>query len=481
MNRKFLVNIAFLILLNLLIKPFWFLGIEVSVQNRLSNEIYGSYFSLLSFSLLFTFLLDFGITNFNNREIARYNHLISRYFSNIIGIKFSLAFLYAGICLIGSLFMGYGPKEIYLLLFLILNQFLSSFILYLRSNINGLLMFVSDSIISVMDKALMILFLGLLLWTNIADGVFKLEWFVYSQTAAYFITAGVALFLVVKKCNYFSPSFDLRYFRLILRKSLPFTILSLLMMVYNRIEPVLLDHLLEDGKTQAGIYAQGFRILEVLSNFVYLFPVLLLPLFSKMLKDRDNINALVSLAASIMLLPVIAIATSCALYGNQIMALLYEKDISGPVFSVLILGIIGISTTYLFGTLLTANGNLKQLNIMAATAVVLNICLNIILIPHYKALGAAFSSLIIQSLTGLFQMFLAFKILKLDRNFKRFTKILLWFFLFFAIAALIKYTVTFWVIGILLIPLIGIVLLFLLKLLNIRELSNLLVTAKEGK
>ena len=481
MNRKFIVNIAFLVLLNLLIKPFWFLGIEVSVQNRLSNETYGLFFSLLSFSMIFNFLLDFGITNFNNREIARHNHLLSKYFSNIVGIKLFLGLVYAVLCIAGSMFMGYGWLEISLLLVLIFNQFLSSFILYLRSNINGLLMFVADSVLSVLDKVLMIVFLSVLLWTNIADGAFKVQWFVYSQTAAYLVTAAVAFILVSRKCTFVSVTFNLKYLIVVVRKSLPFSILVLLMMLYNRVEPVLLVKLLPDGNAQAGIYAQGFRILEVFSNFAYLFPVLLLPLFSKMLKNRENINELVSLSSSLMLLPFLSIAVSCSVFGAQIMEMLYHEPEAGALFSVLIFGIVGISITYLYGTLLTANGNLKYLNIMAATTVAMNITLNLILIPRFKAQGAAWASLITQSLSALVQMLLAYHILKLKWASSRIFKIILWFLLMAVGVYLIKQNVRNWFIGFIGIPMLGIFLLMATQLLKIKELINLFFTANESR
>ena len=38
MKKRFITNLALLILLNLLIKPFWFFGVEVGVQNRVGEE-----------------------------------------------------------------------------------------------------------------------------------------------------------------------------------------------------------------------------------------------------------------------------------------------------------------------------------------------------------------------------------------------------------------------------------------------------------
>ena len=290
MNKKFLKNIAFLVALNLLIKPFWFLGIEVSVQNHVHNEVYGMYFSLLSFSLVFNFFLDLGITNFNNRDIAKHNQLISKYFSNFFVLKLLLGFAYLVICLLAGLIFGYSSAQLSILFVLAFNQFLASFILYLRSNINGLLMFVTDSILSVLDKSLMILFLSLLLWTSITKSHFQIEWFIYSQTISYIITGIIALIIVLRKCEYFLPRLNYHYIIILLKKSIPFSVLTLLMFLYNQFEPILLVKLLADGKEQAGVYAQGYRIMVVLSNFILLFPVLLLPLFSKMLKQKENLG-----------------------------------------------------------------------------------------------------------------------------------------------------------------------------------------------
>ena len=75
---------------------------------------------------------------------------------------------------------------------------------------------------------------------------------------------------------------------------------------------------------------------------------------------------------------------------------------SSKTFGWLLLSFIAISCNYIFGTLLTANGSLKQLNIMAFTGVFINLFLNMILIPEYGSEGAAFASLI----TQLFTLFL---------------------------------------------------------------------------
>ncbi|HRG38545.1 MAG TPA: polysaccharide biosynthesis C-terminal domain-containing protein, partial [Bacteroidia bacterium] len=82
------------------------------------------------------------------------------------------------------------------------------------------------------------------------------------------------------------------------------------------------------------------------------------------------------------------------------------------------LSFIAVSTTYIFGTLLTANGNLKQLNIMAAFGMVMNITLNFFLIRSSYAYGSAISSLITQFSAAIIQVIIAQRIFKFKVNYR---------------------------------------------------------------
>ncbi|MFV0267848.1 MAG: hypothetical protein ACK5HT_12005, partial [Draconibacterium sp.] len=189
MKRKFVTNLILLLFLNLLIKPFWIFGIDRTVQNSVGDENYGLYFALFNFSMLLNILLDVGITNYNNRNISRYSFLLPKHLSHIIGLKFMLAVVYALFTLGVAAIIGYNKLQFHLLAFLILNQFLISFTLYLRSNISALQLFRTDSLISVLDRSLMIIICSLLLFTNVFRIEFTINWFVYAQTMAYGLTS----------------------------------------------------------------------------------------------------------------------------------------------------------------------------------------------------------------------------------------------------------------------------------------------------
>lgn len=420
MQRKFLTNLALLLFLNILIKPFWILGIDRSVQNVVGAEDYGFYFALLNFSFLLNILLDLGITNFNNKNIAQNNYLLSKHFSSIVVLKLALACIYSLITLLAGYLMGYSYEQFKLLFLLAFNQFLLSFILYLRSNLAGLHLFKTDSVISVLDRILMIVICGILLWGNVTEQIFQIEWLVYAQTAAYVLTVFAAFLLVLTKAKFMRLKWNFPFFVMILKQSFPFAVLILMMTFYNRIDTVMMERMLPDGAKQSGIYAQGYRLLDATNMIAYLFAVLLLPIFARMIKLKQSVEQLVNLSFSLLITPAIIIAIGSFIYRTELMNLLYNEHIeqSAPVFGLLMSCFIAIATTYIFGTLLTANGSLKELNMMAASGIVINIVLNLILIPKYHAKGAAIASLVTQFITALIQVLIVQYIFKFRVNYR---------------------------------------------------------------
>jgi O-antigen/teichoic acid export membrane protein len=421
MQRKFITNLILLISLNLLIKPFWILGIDRSVQNLVGLETYGFYFVVFNFSFLFNILLDLGITNFNNRNIAQHRHLLNKHFSRIIVVRFMLAILYLIVTFTAALIYGFNAEQLYLLGWIAFNQFLLSLILYLRSNISGLLLLRTDSLISVLDRLLMILFCGVLLWGDVTSQAFRIEWFVYAQTAAYFITALIAFSIVMVKAEFKRIYWNWPFFVMILKQSLPFATLVLMMSFYNRIDPVLINKLLPDpvGEIQVGIYAQAFRLFDAANQIAFLFAVLLLPIFSNMIKNKKPVVHIVKLAFSLLFTISVTVALSSFFYASEIMSMLYPgaNIESSRILSILMFGFIAISGIYVFGTLLTANGSLKHLNIIAGSAIALNLLFNIILIPQIQAVGSAYASLSAQTISVILQALIVQRIFKFRMNF----------------------------------------------------------------
>lgn len=420
MQKKFIQNLSLLLAVNLLIKPFWILGVDRAVQGEVGTEAYGLYFAIFNFSFLLNIFLDFGITNFNNKNIAQNNHLINKHFSSIMVLKLMLGVFYMLFTMGAGYVIGYHGNQLWLLFVMGINQFLAFMLMYLRSNLAGLHLFKTDAIVSVLDRSLMILFCGLLLWTNVFGVDFSIDLYIYLQTLAYAITVIIAFILVMKKAKFISLKWNFPFFVLVIKKSFPFAILVLLMTFYGRFDTVILERMLPNGAEQSGIYAAAFRLLDAANMMSFLFAGMLLPIFARMIKYKESVEQLVKLSFTILIIPACVVAVGCMFYAHEIMALLYKEhvDEAAEVFRVLMWCFVPASLTYIFGTLLTANGSLMHLNIMALSGMFFNLIFNFILIPRFESQGAAIASLSTQAITAFVQIILAYKMFKFRFNTK---------------------------------------------------------------
>jgi Membrane protein involved in the export of O-antigen and teichoic acid len=494
MQNRFLKNIIFLLFLNLLIKPFWIFGVDRSVQNLIGDSAYGLYNSIFSFSYLFYILLDLGITNFNTKNIAQNNQLLSKHFISISQVKLFLAFVYTIVLFSIGLIIGYRGFSLTILTWCCINQILLSFILYLRSNISGLLLFKTDSFLSVFDRLLAIIVCSIILWGGfLSRENFSIMWYIYAQTFAYACTVILALTIVIKHTHKLNSRLNIPFCLMILKKSLPYALLVLLMSFYNRLEPVLLERLLDDNGYQSGIYNRAFRLLDAGNNISYLFSVILLPLFAATLKKGEDLRGLVKLSFSIIFSMTSVAAILGIFYSREIMELLYEMQSyetlemyrnrilqSSQIFQILMGSFVAVSTTYIFGTLLTANGNLKYLNIVAASGVVINLVLNFIFIPKFESVGAAYTSLCVQSITAFIQYLIAENVFKVKLN-GRFWLHILFFLLLTATSTYIIKTINSpWLFTMAISLTVNIILIFVTKLLNIKELISFIMSKEKN-
>ena len=431
MNREFLINISLLLGLNLLIKPFYIFGIEREVQNIVGTEMYGEYITLFTFTFLLQIINDFGLQNFNNRAISRRPQRLDNYFSNILVLKLFLGLAFISISFITAYLWGYQSKNLWhIFFFFCLNHILISLNLYLRSNISGIGMYRTDSIISALDKTLLIGICAVLLWDNIFAQPFQIEWFVYAQTTSLLLTAMIAFFIVFKKLNYFTFKVNLRFMRSVLRSSFPYALVIFLMTIYTRIDILMIDKMLPDGENQAGIYAAAFRLLDACNMIGFLFAGILMPMFSKLLADIKNtkfeLQSLVEMSFQIVWSGVLTLAISVFFFREEIMLYLYDAATSywGEILGWLILSFIAMSGTYIFGTLLTANGSMKKMNLLFVASIFINIGLNILLIRSNQAAGAAMATFFTQFFALILQVYLSKTELDIQLSWRIFGKII---------------------------------------------------------
>lgn len=477
MKRAFLINILFLLSINLLIKPFYIFGIDRTIQNRVGLEEYGLYATLFSFTFLLQIINDFGLQNFNNRNIAQHNQLLPKYFPNMLVLKLGLGLIYGCLTILVAFIFGYGKEHFSLLIFFIINQILLSAIHFFRSNISGLGLYKTDSCLTILDRLLLIIICSILLFSSYAPQPFKIEWFIYAQTFTLSITAIVAFSIVIQKLPRFQLKFNPSFLLLILKKSYPFALAIFLMTIYTRIDFVMIERLLVDGKKEAGIYAAAYRLLDAANVLGLLFAGLLLPMSARLLKEKKSIRPILRLSLQMILCGAITVAIATWFFREEIMFLLYDdaSTYGANILGVLMFTFIVVSGGYIYSTLLTANDSLAQMNRIFAISVILNILLNFLLIPKYGALGAASTTFLTQTFALVSQILIAKKAFQLSTDFKLISRFLLLSVLLVGINLIIlNYSSFHWLFNFLTILLFGLSLGFVLGLLKIESFIELL-------
>jgi O-antigen/teichoic acid export membrane protein len=408
MKQKFIFNIILLVVLNLLVKPVYILAVEAEVQNKVGAEQYGTYFALLNLSFLMNILLDWGITNWNTRHIAQNTSVIQKHFSKLFTSRFVLLVVFVPCLFLAAWALNYRGDELGLLALIAGSQVFASLLLFLRSNLAGLHLFKQDSFVSILDRGFMILALGYLLWGRSHDAYFDIYWLAYGLLISYLGACAVALWILWRHISPMRWMFDWPFTVSILKQSTPFALLIAVSMLGARTDGILLDRL--TGSDEAGIYAMGFRFFESLSMIAYLFGGLLLPMFARALSEREDITGLVHLGCKFLFAGCMAAAVWCFADAERILSLFYDNHLqqAAATFQWQMLAAVCFSMQYVFGTLLTADGQLRPLIRIALAGVVYNVILNLWYIPLFGSPGAAMACFLTQALILGLQVYIVF-------------------------------------------------------------------------
>lgn len=406
LNREFLLNILFLVFINLLIKPFFIFGIDLGVQNRAPEGDYGLYFTLFNFTYLFQILSDFGVQNFNNRQVSQHPKLLGKYFPNFLVIKVALSIVYVVFSVLVAVLSQYDARAIKLLLILLFNQVLVQYTLFLRSNVSGLGFYRIDSLLSSLDKFLMLITCGLVLWAPPLQPFFSVELFALAQTAALLATTLIVWLVLRYKAGGLRLRPSWTHNRgtgtltliLLFKKSFPYALVILLMTAYTRLDAVLLERM--EGVVHADVYAGAYRLLDAANMFGFLFASLLLPMFARMLKRGDAVRPLVSLSFKLIWAGSITLAATIFFARQGLVELMMPERASAyrwDTLGILIWAFVPVCTTYIFSTLLTADERLMEMNRVFVIGLLLDVALDLLLIPRWQAHGAAIATVSTQA------------------------------------------------------------------------------------
>ncbi|MBI1185686.1 hypothetical protein GC194_15570 [bacterium] len=476
MLNKFLKSLSLVLLLNLLVKPFWVLFVDRLVQEQVGNVAFGMFQTFTSITIIFSIVLDPGLKNYYNTTLSSNRGLHQKLTGEYLGLKFLLSLLFFGlVSAVGFSYQDYS-QHLHLYLLLAANHLILSFVMFFRATLTALGYYQRDSIMSVFDKSVMILLAIPLFFTQRFMAYQSIETFALIHTVGYSVSLLVCLLFLGKHVGQIKLRFNGRRYLHLLGKSLPYALFTGLMSLYIYADFIMIERIMPNGFEQAGLYRKAYRFLEAASMFALLFGNLLLPVFSTISHNKSEITRMIKVVFKIFVMPAYFVSLLCFVYRHQLMALVYHSDVEvvADSFGLLMFDLIAISLFYLFGTALTALHKIRWLNIFAATGAVINIGLNALLIPKIGINGAVYATLATHGVVGLLQMFLTINIY----NIKPSAAVMARLAVFMLLVVFMFYTAQYlkfnWIIQLLIMSTLSFTFALLLKVISVKEIVVLL-------
>lgn len=393
----------------MLVKPVWLFFIDRQVQLIVGYEEYGRYFAILNLSYVLFFLSDVGISNMLNQRMA--NGLAVNILQ-LLRIKLFLLLTYFIVfCFIGWL----THISQWNILFCVIGiQALTSLLIFLRNIVTANQYFGVDAWLSVIDKTLMIVFCGSLIYASLAK--MSLLLFLQVQMVCTAIAVILSLvFILRKKLIVVTGNEKIES---ILKKVLPFALILVLMSAHYRLDGFLLERIHTNGAMEAGIYASAYRLLDASNMVGYLASSFLVAFVARNIGDKETLEDAVFNTRHVLMFCSLGAVSFVMVFAQWLQQLLYHSNnnYNTLVMQLCIASYPAYCLVHVYGSVLTGAARFKQFITVLVLSVVCNIILNISLIPFYGALGCCIAALVSQYFCGIATMVTATKAVSIRFN-----------------------------------------------------------------
>ncbi len=257
------------------------------------------------------------------------------------------------------------------------------------------------------DITIAIMTLGSVLWGAGAIAVSilskSIEAFAAVFLATAVITTSVSIVLALRMASVHLV-FSRRLWRPLLRVGLGVAAAGVLVTLYVKLDQVLVFEFA--GSRQAGLYGAAYRILDQIQFIPISVMTTLFPLIAAAYpQNRERVRALLQTVGEYLTMASLPALTFTLVTAHQIIRLLFGSafDEAAPALPILMGAFVSISFGYLAGNMVVILELQNRFFRYAAIGLFINASLNILLIPRYGFLAAAWITLatevVVMSLT----------------------------------------------------------------------------------
>lgn len=362
---------------------------------------YGQYTTVVVYLSFFGVLADFGFFSILVREISAKPEKETEIANNLLTFRalFALAIYLASLVMV--IFIPYA-RVIKLGILLIS---LSNFFLTLNTSLVGIFQARHK-----MDRAVVTDVIGRAIILVITIYLIKqgsgLIPIFYAAIIGNFINLMLSWFLTMPMVK-LRPAFDFKLWKQIFISAWPLGVAALFSVIYFKIDSVMLS--LYKGSTDVGIYGAPYKILEVLFFVPSIFMGNVFPVFTKYIAENNpKLEGAVQKSFDFLAMSGLGLFFGGAVLSEKIIRIVaggefvtaatmsfHGHAITAPIlFQILLLAMAISYISFLFNPIIVAENHQQALIWPAIYATILNIGLNMLLIPRFGYLAAASTTVI---------------------------------------------------------------------------------------
>lgn len=389
MNRLFqnllVRNASWLLAANSIVKLITFFY-TILLARYLGPSDYGLYIYALTIFGIIMAVSDLGLARYLTRELSKETSKITTFPVQILLVSTisSLIFLLIS----STLFLLFDPQKIRVFVTLIM----------LFAVIPNTQILIIQSIFTANEKMKLVAIsmLGLSIASSIL-GIFvifsgaKILTLALSFAISHILILGVNFYLIKKQHLNFNIKIDFNFYKTAIKNSLPYAVLTLIGLLYFRVDVILLSIFKNNAVT--GYYGAAFRFLDAVHFIPLAISTAIFPLMSRLhynsVGELKNIYFKTTSILFVLSIPI----TFIFFFGAEFLInLLY-----GPSFnqSIPVLRILAFTIPFMFlhvpgsHLLFASEQYLNQVLALSIVTVVFNITGNLMLIPKYGQLAAS--------------------------------------------------------------------------------------------
>lgn len=366
----------------------------VFIARYLGDVEFGKYSFALAFTGLFAILSHIGLQTVVTRDVARDRSQADRYLGNVALIELIFSIFTFLLMFITINMMNY-PHDTKLAVYIIGIAILldGTFTMLFKSIYRAFEKMEYEALVAILGKSIIVCLSFFTLFYG--HGLIGLA---FSYLSANIITFVFGFLITIKKFTIPKFEIDRHLWKYLILTAIPFGLAGVLNLIYLRTDTIMLSMM--KGDAVVGWYNAAYTLVSALSLANAALITAIFPSMSNLfVSSKKSLNGIFESSLKYSLILLLPIAVGTTLLADNIILFIYGESFIHSVGALQLLiwsGVLSFLNS-LYYTTLGAINRQKIISIVMGSGAIVNVFLNLLLIPKLSYIGAGIATITTQA------------------------------------------------------------------------------------